>query len=255
MDNSCEAVDKVIHKKLWITCVAYFGKKIKKNFLKSQFVSKLENRNGFKIVKLRNLVKKISKKNYNLNNFKKEERILAYIDRTDSYIGFSWDENIKRKSVSNLFSPVYRLEKDCIIVNTCGKAEPRLFNSDFGPVFFEDGYAFALDGSYNPEWLTNELQETYVRQQLHPYGNNEMVPEPLTEDDYLNLNLYIPETNDDIDKDSTIAVNYNHTSSTKKDNKDAFWNSDNSIKGIYNTYKTKAMPDLIAPEYSIGIKP
>lgn len=42
---------------------------------------------------------------------------------------------------------------------------------------------------------------------------------------------------------------------TKKDNKDAFWNSDNSIKGIYNTYKTKAMPDLIAPEYSIGIKP
>ena len=193
---------------------------LKKNFLKSQFVSKLENRNGFKIVKLRNLVKKISKKNYNLNNFKKEERILAYIDRTDSYIGFSWDENIKRKSVSNLFSPVYRLEKDCIIVNTCGKAEPRLFNSDFGPVFFEDGYAFALDGSYNPEWLTNELQETYVRQQLHPYGNNEMVPEPLTEDDYLNLNLYIPETNDDIDKDSTIAVNYNHTSSTKKDNKD-----------------------------------
>lgn len=34
MDNLCEAVDKVIHKKLWITCVAHFRKKIKKNFFK-----------------------------------------------------------------------------------------------------------------------------------------------------------------------------------------------------------------------------
>lgn len=39
MDNLREAVDKVIHKKLWITCVAHCGKKIKKNFLKN-FVEK-----------------------------------------------------------------------------------------------------------------------------------------------------------------------------------------------------------------------
>ena len=39
MDNLFEAVDKVIHKKLWITCVAYFGKKIKKNF-STKFVEK-----------------------------------------------------------------------------------------------------------------------------------------------------------------------------------------------------------------------
>ena len=39
MDNSCEAVDKVIHKKLWITCVAHCGKKIKKKF-STKFVEK-----------------------------------------------------------------------------------------------------------------------------------------------------------------------------------------------------------------------
>ena len=38
MDNSCEAVDKVIHS-LWITWVADCGKKVKKNFLKN-FVEK-----------------------------------------------------------------------------------------------------------------------------------------------------------------------------------------------------------------------
>ena len=39
MDNSCEAVDKVIHKKLWITCVAHCGKKVKKKF-STNFVEK-----------------------------------------------------------------------------------------------------------------------------------------------------------------------------------------------------------------------
>ena len=39
MDNLREAVDKVIHKKLWITCVAHCGKNVKKNF-KKIFVEK-----------------------------------------------------------------------------------------------------------------------------------------------------------------------------------------------------------------------
>ena len=39
MDNLSEAVDKVIHKKLWITCVAHCGKNVKKNF-KKIFVEK-----------------------------------------------------------------------------------------------------------------------------------------------------------------------------------------------------------------------
>jgi hypothetical protein len=39
VDNLREAVDKVIHKKLWITCVAHCGKKIKKNF-STNFVEK-----------------------------------------------------------------------------------------------------------------------------------------------------------------------------------------------------------------------
>ena len=39
MDNLREAVDKVIHKKLWITCVAHCRKKIKKKF-STNFVEK-----------------------------------------------------------------------------------------------------------------------------------------------------------------------------------------------------------------------
>ena len=39
MDNLREAVDKVIHKKLWITCVADCRKKVKKKF-STNFVEK-----------------------------------------------------------------------------------------------------------------------------------------------------------------------------------------------------------------------
>ena len=71
-----------------------------------------------------------------------------------------------------------------MVVNASGPAEPRIFDADFGAAFFEDGYAFSLDGFNDYGWLITELNETYVRRQLHPYGQNDMVPEPVTEEDY-----------------------------------------------------------------------
>ena len=100
------------------------------------------------------------------------------------------NENIERRTINNLFNPAYRLDEDCLIVNASGPAEPRIFDADFGSAFFEDGYAFSLEGFTDYGWLINELNETYVRRQLHPYGQNNMVPEPVTEEDYLNLILY-----------------------------------------------------------------
>ena len=78
-----------------------------------------------------------------------------------------------------------------LIVNSVGMAEPRLFDADCGSAFFKDGLAFNLNSFNNPWWLAEELKETYVRKQLYPYGLSEMAPEKLTEDDYLNLILYI----------------------------------------------------------------
>ena len=162
----------------------------KKRYLKSLVVSELPDREGYEKVRMGDIVSKMPRAVYNLDNIDEDEHILAYINRNQTYYGNRWDENIERRPIKNLFNPAYYLDEDCLIVNASGPAEPRLFNADIGAAFFEDGFAFALDGFENPQWLADELNQSYVRRQLHPYGQNQMVPEPLTEDDYLNLIIY-----------------------------------------------------------------
>lgn len=187
----------------------------KKGYLKSQIIGNVKNRNGYKKVRLRELVKKIPKKVYNLEKYENEKRVLAYIDHSETFYRYDWDENIKRKTISKLFSPAYLLDNDSLIVNQTGPTEPRLFNANKGSAFFDDGLAFSLNGSVNPDWLANELEETYVQKQLHPYGINAMVPEELTEEDFLNIIIYIEVedviADNEIKEDGTDALEIGYT--------------------------------------------
>lgn len=163
----------------------------KENYLKDFFCPTLPDREGYHKVRLGDLVSRIPRKVYDLKNIDEDERVLAYINRRKTWYGKNcWNENIERREISNLFDPAYLLDEDCLIVNSSGKAEPRLFKSSNGNAFFEDGFAFSLDSFDKPFWLVKELDESYVYRQLHPYGNNEMVPESLTENDYLDVVLY-----------------------------------------------------------------
>jgi hypothetical protein len=173
----------------------------KKGYLKSLVVSELPEQDGYKKVRLGDIVSQIPRVVLNLDRVVEEQRVLAYINRNETYYGqVRPNENIDRRTINNLFNPAYRLDEDCLIVNASGPAEPRIFDADFGSAFFEDGYAFSLEGFTDYGWLINELNETYVRRQLHPYGQNNMVPEPVTEEDYLNLILY-KEVSEDEDFD------------------------------------------------------
>lgn len=163
----------------------------KKGFLKSLIVSELPEREGFEKVRLGDIVSKIPRAVFNLDKIDEDKHVLAYINRSETYYGLMQpNENIERKTVDNLFNPAYLLDEDCLVVNAAGPAEPRIFDADFGSAFFEDGFAFSLNGFGDFGWLVNELNSIYVRRQLHPYGMNQMVPEPLTEEDYLNIILY-----------------------------------------------------------------
>ena len=166
----------------------------KKGFLRSVIVPEFEEREGFEIIKLGDIVSKLRKQTYSLNRVPEDERVLAYIDRTEKYgkFTFPWMNQIEKRPVSSLFAPVYHLRGNCLITNTCGKLEPRLFDADFGTAFFQDGYAFELKDydSTNIQWLIEQLNEAYVLRQLHPYGMDEMLPETITEEQILNLKLY-----------------------------------------------------------------
>jgi hypothetical protein len=165
----------------------------KKGYLKSLIVSELPEQDGYKKVRLGDIVSRIPRVVLDLDKIEEDKRVLAYINRDETYYGqVRPNENIERRPINNLFNPAYHLDEDCLIVNAAGPAEPRIFDVDFGSAFFEDGYAFALGDFKDYRWLINELNETYVLRQLHPYGQNNMVPEPVTEEDYLNLIVYMP---------------------------------------------------------------
>ena len=168
----------------------------KKGFLKSLFVNELEPREGFEIVTLGDLFKKKSRQVWSLSNIADQNRVLAYIDRNEPYDQWeiAWMNGIEKKSIVSLFSPAYKLTEDCLIVNDRGNLEPRLFDADPGDAFFQDGLAFSPDthDEIDFNWLIQELNEPYVKRQLHPYGLDEMVPEPITEEQVLALKLYKP---------------------------------------------------------------
>ena len=177
----------------------------KKGYLKSLVVSDLPERNGYRKVSLGDIVSKIPRVVLDLDKVEKDQCVLAYINRDKTYYGNDLNENIERRPIRNLFNPAYHLYEDCLIVNASGPAEPRIFDADYGSAFFEDGYAFALGGFNDYWWLIHELNETYVRRQLHPYGQNNMVPEPVTEEDYLNLIVYMLIPEDEVEKKEELS--------------------------------------------------
>lgn len=177
----------------------------KKGFLKSLFVNELESRESCEIVTLGDLFKKKPRQVWSLSNIAEDSRVLAYIDRNEPYDQWeiAWMNGIEKKPIVSLFSPAYKLTEDCLIVNARGNLEPRLFDADQGEALFQDGFAFdpVVDYVIDSSWLIQELNEPYVRRQLHPYGIDEMVPEPITEEQVLALKLYRPMEleGDDID--------------------------------------------------------
>ena len=163
---------------------------LQEGFLKEYLCPTLPDREGFHKVKLSDFVSRIPRKVYDLKKVNEEQRVIATINRHETWYGRGWDENIERNEIYYLFNPAYYLDEASLIVNKSGRPEPRVFTAFEGPAFFEDGFAFSFDNFDDNGWLVEQLNESYVIRQLHPYGNNEMVPEALTEDDYLNLTLY-----------------------------------------------------------------
>ena len=185
-----EPIEELIENEMFSEYIQVSDAK-EKGYLRSLVVSELPEQEGFQKVRLGDIVKKVPRKVYNLGKFDEDQHVIAYINRDEPYYGqLRPNENIERRPIHKLFTPAYHLVENCLVVNALGAPEPRIFDADFGSAFFDDGYAFSLKGFQQYGWLINQLNESYVYRQLHPYGLNQMVPEPLAEDDYLNLILY-----------------------------------------------------------------
>ena len=181
----------------------------KKHFLRNLVLPEIADLEDHEIIRLNTIVSKVKRATYDLSDLPEEERVLASIDRSQAYNQFerAWMQGIDKEPRTTLFAPAYHIEFPSLITNDKGYLEPRLFDSREGTAFFQDGYVFTINDpeSVDFDWLIHELNEPYVQRQLHPYGIEEMVPEPITEDQIMNLQLY-REIEEDFDFDDFDAA-------------------------------------------------
>ena len=164
----------------------------KKGFFRELLIHDLKEREGYEIVRLGDYVSKCRRQTYSLKNVPENERVLTYIDRKNAYnpLRNLWMNGLEKDPITSLFAPAYCLKEDCLITNDHGALDPRGFDSDWGTSYFQGGYAFSFNDTGDAEWIVEELNKRYVLQQLHPYGLNRMVPQSITEEQILNLQIY-----------------------------------------------------------------
>lgn len=164
----------------------------KKGYLCNLVTPEIGEREGYEIVRLGDLVKKLQRRTYSLSHIPEEGRVLAYVNRKETYNRYNraWMNGLEKFPITSLFAPAYHLTSDCLITNQRGELEPRLFDADRGTAFFQDGFAFEICNQIDFNWLMEELNEPYVRRQLHPYGMDVLIPESMTEERILDLKLY-----------------------------------------------------------------
>ncbi len=169
----------------------------KRGYLKSLVTPEIEQREGCEIITLGDIYEKVSRQTWSLSKVAADDRVMAKIDRAQPYDEWKcvWMNGIDKEPISSLFSPAYKLDEDCLIVNNKGGLEPRLYDAEQGNAFFQEGFAFKekfFDEDINYDWLVHELCQPYVDRQLHPYGEDEMLPEKYTEEQVLRLKINRP---------------------------------------------------------------
>lgn len=165
---------------------------IKRGFLKSLVTFQPNMPEGHELIRLGDIVSKLKNRTYSLENIPENKKILLYIDN-----GIPYRDNgnpyqgLRRKQVEALFVPSYRLDEPTLIVNSKGRLEPRIFQPTKSGAYFNEGFAFKINDPEDIDfrWLVRELNSPFVLDQLFPYGEDELVKQPLTEDKILNLRL------------------------------------------------------------------
>ena len=184
----------------------------RKGFLKSLVTPTIEQQEGRKLISLGDLFEKMPRRTWPTERVRDDSRVQAWINRKNPYDPSQclWMQGIEKRPIVSLIAPGYKLQEDCLIVNSKGELEPRFFDADQGRAFFQDGYAFRIRPSaiseFREQWLL-ELNEPYVSRQLHPYGQDEMLPESFSEDQVLALKINRPKTRKEIEEENKERAN------------------------------------------------
>lgn len=170
--------------------------------LESFFEEQIPNLDGFRLEPLRKYLKIIPKRSqFGVSDaYDSESLSIIRIDKTAPYNPFRYLVDTEFYDSFSIYEPMYYLDTPSLIVNEKGNLDARLYgwsvrdpeSRNCDPAIFSDGLAFAITPKILPSYIINELRKPYVESQLNRWSSSrEMLH---SEDEILNLNIYIPES-------------------------------------------------------------
>ena len=171
----------------------------------SFFEETVPQMDGFRIMPLGKYLKRIRKESlFGVSDSTNPEDLsVVQIDREKPYSPYDFMARSCPMDSFSIFEPTYYLDTDTLLVNESGNLEPHLYRGDCEPAIFSDGLAFAVSSKMWPPYLINELRKPYVRSQLDHWSASK--DKRHSEDEILDLKIYIPEAENPYDKERDIC--------------------------------------------------
>lgn len=171
----------------------------------SFFEDEIPQLDGFKITPLGKFLKRIRKESlFGISDSTfPEDLSVVQIDREKPYTPFAFMAESLPVDSFSIFEPTYYLDTVTLLVNESGNLDARLYRGDREPAVFSDGLAFAVSSRIYPPYLINELRKPYVRAQLNHWSTSK--DKLHSEDEILDLKIYIPENDSTCDKEKEIC--------------------------------------------------
>lgn len=162
--------------------------------LSSHIQKELPELAGSRKVCLRDYLKPVEKRFVDVKLIDERYRAELEIDDTPfNALPKEYMAGLKKTPFISLPEPACYLTNVAIVIRQYGPLEPRVFSPVQGSVYLQNGLAFECkeDISLLP-FIIDEMPKDYVKDQLLPYGSDELLNNEVTYEQILNLKIYIP---------------------------------------------------------------
>ncbi|MBQ1253230.1 MAG: hypothetical protein IIY05_02655, partial [Alistipes sp.] len=170
------------------------------------FDYKLPEIEGFELVPLRKFLRRITPlSSFGVNNSGHDDEVyVIQHNQQKPYNPYDVELNPLRVNTFSLYDKYYYLDDCSLIVNRSGALKAHLYDGTYCPAYVKDVLAFHIQRhKILPKYIINELSKPYIQTQLEhwtssPYGIH-------SEDEILDLRIYIPCVPDPIAKEEKVC--------------------------------------------------
>lgn len=171
------------------------------------FEYKLPEIEGFELVPLRKYLMRITpSSSFSVKHAPQDELISVIdIDVDKPYNPYEFKLLSRYVNTFSIYHTYYYLDDETLIVSRKGNLNAMIYSGANDPAYVRDVLAFTIRGRIFSPYIINELRKPYVQTQLEHWSCS---PEGYhSEDEILDLRIYVPIADDVYDQEKRIAQN------------------------------------------------